>query len=147
MNVKFNQYSPDDLAKLINVDGASIRYLCRLGIIDATNVSDGTSKARWLIPDSEVNYILDVVDKRGKRKLGQTLKMLRGQKNTQESKPKAEEKPKDAVIAGININKVAELTYRVADIKEELANIDARKNQLETELQDIKSTILEVLGV
>ena len=147
MNVGYENCSASDLGKLIGVDGGTIRLYCRQGLINATNVSDGTTNARWLIPDSEVDRVIGIIDDKGKRNLGKQLRFMKAQSETESVvEPEVEDKPEDAVIGGVNITKIADLSYKIADIKEELANIEARKNQLENELDSLKETVLKVYG-
>lgn len=87
MNVAFDQISCADAAKMINVDYTTVVGWCRNGIVNCTNVCDGTSRGRYLLEEEEVDYIKDLVKKFGPRK---AMLWYRKDKNTRQPKPKQE---------------------------------------------------------
>ncbi len=145
MNVSYEHINPADAATILGVSPSVVCSWCRKKYIKATNMSDGEVKARWMIPDAEVQRVSDLITKYGKRMWmthnipQETLPVVIESKPLTEEKvmeyqPTARIEPSDEFV---------DLYYRIKDIKEELNNIEARKNQLMNELEELKQQLMD----
>jgi hypothetical protein len=66
MNAAYNEISCADAAKMIGIEYSSVAKWCKSGKINCANVSGGTSKARYVIQEDEVDYIKHLKQKFGK---------------------------------------------------------------------------------
>lgn len=162
MNAPFNEVSSVDLAKMLKVDRSTVTAWCRSGKIECINVGKGSTNSRWVIPQKEVDYLLKLRKEFGSTRnamlhyenvgtrFGQAiLKEAEEEINRPANKPrtfvddyydavKEEAKPSQK----FDIDDVALKLARVQEIKERLENLDAEKNQLNNELNDLKRDIM-----
>lgn len=168
MNVAFDQISCADAAKMIKVDYTTVVGWCRNGIVNCTNVCDGTSRGRYLLEEDEVAYLQDLVKKFGVRK---AMLWYRKDKDTRYPKPKQEKKPIDVSIVNtddrlqqvmpkveapntsepckteeqIIAEKATKAILYIQDIKARLADLEEEKKGLLAELEECKQEIMELL--
>lgn len=147
MNVSYEHTNPTDAAVIFGVSPSVVCSWCRKKYIQAVNMSDGAVKARWMIPDAEVQRVSDLIAKFGKR-----MWMTHNRdEQVIDAKPLTEEK----VMEDIPVSRTepsdefVDLYYRIRDIKDELKdideqmnNLDARKNQLNHMLEDMKEQLI-----
>jgi DNA-binding transcriptional MerR regulator len=68
MNVAFNEISTSDAAKILGVQKCTIALWCRQGKIRFQDVSNsGSSRPRYLFTDDEIDRVLKLIEKYGKR--------------------------------------------------------------------------------
>lgn len=142
MNVTYDKFNTQDVAKIIGVAPQTITAWVRSGFIKATNVSDGTEKARYMFTDDEVTRVQKLIKDHG------TRKWMMYSKNTtpvivpftddfvtEEPKPKAK----------FDADKIMNKLLKVQDLKEQLENIETERNQVLQEIELIKKEIMEVM--
>lgn len=165
-NVSFEKNSASDAARMLGVGRCTVETWCRNGIINCSNVGDGSKHARWQIDEDEINYILDL-----KKKFGSTKSaMLRYRKNWREGrKPAPVEKElqkticsamgvptivcrDSAVVVGApnsyEQKEVEEITKTIIYARQVKARIEDCKNELsllEKEYEDLKKEIMEAV--
>lgn len=157
-NVSFEKNSASDAARILGVGRCTVETWCRNGIINCSNVGDGSKHARWQIEDDEINYILDL-----KKKFGSTkAAMLRYRKNWRDGrKPAPVEKEvrkethrlstSNAFDNGDSYDEskeVAEITKTIIYARQVKARIEDCKNELsllEKEYEDLKKEIMEAV--
>lgn len=145
MNVSYEHINPADAATILGVTPSVVCSWCRKKYIKAINMSDGSVKARWMIPDAEVQRVSDLMTKYGKRMWMTHNEPQASLPVVIESKPLTEEKvmeyqPESKIEPS---DEFIDLYYKIKDIKEELNNLDARKNQLMHELEDMKQQLMD----
>lgn len=149
MNVKFDSFSTSDVAEILKVSNQSVATWCRKGHIKAVNVSDGTAKARWMIPDSEVDRVSTLMKTYGKVRWchhsSEGIKPV-----TQPSQEIIPEEPKEEIPVRRNdvmenVNKIADIVYKIADLDDEEENLRARLKQIENEREDYKKQVMDLL--
>lgn len=146
MNVKYTEINSADAARMIGVSAQAITAWCRKGLINYTNVSNGTQKARYMLSENEVNYIKELVKEHGTRKF-----MMYYNKN------------RDGVSKVFHTNKVnldhytiparpnddtieiANKFLRIQEIKKELENLELKKVDLNKELEALRDEVMEQL--
>lgn len=166
MNAPFNEVSSVDLAKMLKVDRSTVTAWCRSGKIECINVGKGSTNSRWVIPQKEVDYLLKLRKEFGSMRsamlhyenvgtrFGQAiLKEAEEEINRPANKPrtfvddyydavKEESKPDQE----FDVDNVALKLARVQEIKERLEDLDAEKNQLTNELNDLRSDIMAFIN-
>lgn len=148
MNVAYNENSASDVAKMFGVSYPTVTSWCRLGYIKATNVSDGSKNARWLISDSEVQRISDLIDRHGAR----MWMVYSGTESVEEKVDTVVEKHVAEIVKPVVITTKVEpsedfvdLYWKIKEAKEELENVIARKNQLENLLADYEKQLFNAI--
>ena len=160
MNTPFNEYSAGDVARMLKVDKSTITLWCRKGLIIAKSVSDGAKNARWVIPEKEAEYLRKLCKQYGKRgimkhyeRVGEDLLPVE-ETSVDISKLSIEDKNVSSVepVSSIeettkkfDVDEVALQIARIQDIREELEDIEARKNQLTYELENLRKEVLEFI--
>lgn len=154
MNVPFNKISAADAARMLGVDRCTVQGWCRNGIINFTNVSDGTAVPRYMIEEDEVNYISELLKKFGSTRSA----MLRYRKNWRDGrKPIPVKKP--TVVECENIfqpievpkdedssaDKIANTILYIQQIKERIEDCKAELAQLENEYAELKQEVIDSL--
>ncbi len=202
MNVAFDKLSTGDAAKMIGIDKTTVAAWCRNGLINFTNVSDGTGKARYMLAEDEVMHLKSLFKKYGKRKAMMYYKKdwnticekkLKMTTSAEEAmfidKPElahvddndiskyrpssdvlnsvntvdrlqdcfpnmaiadteqecSEEVFKRASTTKMNPDKILDTIMYIQDIKERLEDLEAEKNQLLKEKEDLVKEIMEFL--
>ena len=166
MNTPFNEYSAGDVARMLKVDKSTITLWCRKGLIVAKSVSEGAKNARWLIPEKEAEYLRKLCKQYGKRgimkhyeRVGQDLLPVEETQVDISSLPHEDEiaLPIEQEVSSIeettntkptkkfDVDEVALQIARIQEIREELEDIEARKNQLTYELEDLRKEVLEFI--
>lgn len=160
MNVAYDQFSTQDVAKIIGITPQTVAAWVRGGVMDATDVSDGTSKARYMFTDEEVTRVQGLIKTYGKQKW--VYKAKKENKKAQkaqavvpfESQPVEQKKPivpfedtlpqaKEKPI--FDADKVMNKLLRVQELKERLEDIEAERNQVLKEIELLKEEIVEVI--
>lgn len=167
MNVGYDKNNCADAARRIGVTMSCVQRWCRENIINCTNVSDGDKKSRYLIDEDEIMYLKKLVKSHGIRK-AMNFYNKDHNKKTNVSKgaiivetnpviPKAVIKAEEPVVvetkhsSGIDekipVKKfdADDLIYhfeRIQDLKEELENLEARRNQINNEIASHRETIM-----
>lgn len=67
MNAPYNEFSAGDVARMLKVDKSTVASWCRDGKIINKNISQGPHNARYLIPESEAEYLRKLCKQYGKR--------------------------------------------------------------------------------
>lgn len=157
MNALYNQNNAADAARMLGVSQAAVASWCRTGKINATNVGDGTDKARWTISDDEVNYIMSLKDKFGSIREA----MFHYKKNWKEGKKPAETKqlkaytPVPVIRDYIPSNKlpkeesetkdIATTISYIQDVKARIADCENELALLKKEYEDLKKEVIDAL--
>ena len=156
MNVTYDKINSTDFAKIIGVAPQTITSWVRAGLLRATNVGDGTDKARYLFSDNEVTRVQHLIAKYGSRKW-----MLYSK---EELKADSNKKKKEVVVMDVpvivrpepkpepeisprrfNADRVMNKILKLQDLKEELENLEAERNQLLGEIELLRKEIMEVI--
>lgn len=66
MNVGYADLNTSDVATMLGVQKCTVSLWCRQGRIRFQNVSDGTSRPRYLFTDDEVERVRKLIDMYGK---------------------------------------------------------------------------------
>ena len=147
MNVKFDQLNTADVARILKVTASCVSAWCRKGYIRGIDISDeGTSNARWLISEEELARIQRCREKHGRNWLMYSMKELQI-----EDGAVAEEDVKEITYVSDytppkqSADKISILYGNLQQAKEELENIEARRNQLINEINNLRNEIVEML--
>lgn len=166
MNVAYNEISCADAARMLGMDYTFVTKLCKAGRINCTNVSEGTEKGRWTIREDEVEYLKHLRQKFGRNYMQKYRKDWRKGKQLAEvvvvkeptNVQQIEEKPKSfikSVVTNItteeftrkkvDIDDIAIKIGLIQDIKDKLEALEVQKNQLNTELEELRKEVMEYL--
>ena len=154
MNVAYNEISVQDAAKMLGVDKSTVAGWCRKNVINFINLSDGTKKGRYMIPENEVQYLKSLAKEHGSMRRA----LMAYRKDWNEKKNK-EEYPTVPVVKSVvtnitveepktkkfNAENIATTISYIQDIKERLNDIEAEKNQLLNELEELRKEVMEYL--
>ena len=148
MNVGFEEFNTEDVAKMLGLTRCTITGWCRNGFIRYQDVSETDSrKPRYLIPESEVNRIKRLIKKYGNRKwllyakedIEEEVIEHKTVEPVMEAKAQSEIKKNDE----FNPDKLMNTLMYIKDIKERLEDIEAERNQLLGELELMKKEIID----
>ncbi len=152
MNVTYDKFNTQDVAKIIGVAPQTITAWVRSGFVNATNVSDGTEKARYMFTDDEVTRIQTLIKTYGTRKWMLYAKSKVEIKSTAlgdvaivAPAPADIKKDKPAQPKKFDADKVMDKILELQDLKERLENLEAERNQLVNEIEMLRKEITEVL--
>lgn len=167
MNTPYNEFSAGDVARMLKVDKSTVAYWCRTGKIVCKDISGGPHNARYLIPETEAEYLRKLCKQYGKRgimkhyeRVGEDLLLPVEETSVDISKlPTTEDEnvspiePVSSIEETANtkptkkfdVDEVALQIARIQEIREELEDIDARKNQLGYELEDLIKEVSEFI--
>lgn len=145
MNVAYDQFSTNDVAKILGTSPQTVTSWLRKGYIEATNVSDGVEKARYMFDDEEVTKVQNLIKHYGgfswmnhveKKTVAKPIALP----VTQIIAPMVEQpKPENTFSADKVMNKI----LKIQDLKEELEDIEARRNQLMAEIETLRNEVME----
>lgn len=154
MNVAFDKISAADAARMLGVDRCTVQGWCRNGIINFTNVGDGTTVPRYMIEEDEVRYISELIKKFGSTRSA----MLRYRKNWRDGrKPVPVKEPTvvecENVFQPIEVtkdkassaDKIANTILYIRQIKERIEDCKAELAQLENEYAELKQEVIDSL--
>ena len=147
MNVTYDNFNTNDVAKIIGVAPQTITAWVRSGYINATNISDGTEKARYMFTDDEVTRVQGLIKQHGTRKWMLYAKQEKQEKQVQAATvivPIAE-LPETKEQKKFDADKIMDKILKVQDLKEQLENLEAERNQVLQEIELIKKEIMEVM--
>lgn len=157
MNVKYTEINTADAARMFGVTTQAVSSWCRKGLINHVNLSDGNQRGRYMLTENECNYIKELIKEHGARKFMMYYKKDREDAvNVYHSKkeqvqlehypvfnPVAPVKEESKKETSMNADQVTNKIMRIQDIKEELEDLDARKNQLNNELEMLRDEIMD----
>lgn len=164
MNVPYNEINARDAAKMIGIDYTTLIKHCRKGAINVSDVGGGKRKPRYMFTENEVEYMRGLKGKYGKRFFGHYDKNW----NVKEEPAIADEQ--ELFVASnedfennkivpviikednlstktekVDIDKIAITIGYIQDIKERLNDLEAEKNQLLKELEELRKEVMDVL--
>lgn len=143
MNAAYNQTSPSDASKVFGVTPQTVTLWCRNGIIRYQDVSAGSARPRYIIPDKEMDRVSGLIKKYGKR----NWMLYNNIKEEVACAPEpiktipAPEEEYTAVWES-EADKVARTILYIKDIKERLEDLEAERNQLIKELEEMRNEVL-----
>lgn len=154
MNVAYNEISCADAAKMIGVDKSTVSAWCRKQVINCVNLSNGNKNGRYMIPEKEVEYLRKLKKDYGSMRQA----MMHYQKDWEENWDNVKE-PENTMIKSVvtnitvenvkpkkfDVDSIATTISYIQDIKERLNDIEAEKNQLNAELEDLRKEVMEYL--
>ena len=158
MNVAYNEISCADAAKMLGVDYSTVTGWCRSERINCIDISDGSKNGRYKLSEDEVQYIKHLKDKFGNQFIRKYRKDWN--KGKQVAEPIVEEKPKTfikSVVTNmttefveehkkkVDIDDIAIKIGLIQDIKDKLEDLEVQKNQLNTELEELRKEVMEYL--
>lgn len=160
MNVKFDEISAQDAARMIGVDYTTITGWCRRNLINYVNVSDGVTKARYKLTSKEVEHLRELSKKHGHRKILLYYKkdwdITMGDNNNEVKdieytyQPIAEQ-PKEEKVEEpkkkFDLDSITTTISYMQDIKERLEDIEAEKNQLLNEYAELKKEVMDSISL
>ena len=151
MNVGFDGYNSVEVGEIMGVDKSSVIYWCRNGYIRYQDVSEpGSTMPRYLFTDDEVSRVKGLRKKYGRawvRHSNEGLTM---------PKPKTE----DTVVPSVaniksSVNEVHDKSNgtngiirrieKVKELKDELNDLEARRNQIMAEIEILKNEIIDAI--
>lgn len=149
MNATYEQTSPSDAGQMLGVSAQTVAAWCRNGIIRSNDISNGTKKARYVIPDDELNRVYNLIQKYGKRKwmLYNELKKKPVGSEPEVYEPEVVES-EDSEYSKYErrfdskADEIARTILYIQDIKERLEDLEAERNQLTTELEQLRNEVL-----
>ena len=152
MNVTYRDISSSDVARMLGLNVTTIAGWCRHGLINCTNISDGTKRARYLISEDEVEYLRRLAKKHGKRNIlkyyhkdwnakPQPVQQLTPEPTTQmatddDLPTRSSRQPFDEDKILNSILYLREVRERIEDCKAELAQLENEYRELKQELID-----------
>lgn len=167
MNTPFNEYSAGDVARMLKLDKSTVSSWCKTGKIICKDISNGPHNARYLIPEKEAEYLRKLCKQYGNKRIlkhyervGEDLLRPVEEASVDISKlPTTEDEnvspiePVSSIEETTNtkptkkfdVDEVALQIARIQEIREELEDIDARKNQLGYELEDLIKEVSEFI--
>ncbi len=164
MNVGFEDFSTKDVAAMIKVNQTTVCDWCKKGRIKNRNLSDGDKSGRYLIPEDEADYLRKLFKKWGKTKamrhydtsrlepilvtsgvVGdyeyENMPVVPEEVETVEN----EETEYSPIPQKVDPDKIAATISYIQDIKERLQDLEAEKNQLLNELEELREEVKSVL--
>lgn len=157
MNVAYNQINCSDASRIIGVDYSTVVGWCRDGKINTINISEGNKNGRYVITETEVDYLKTLKQKFGKQFIRRYRKdWERGrQPATPEQETKLIATIKDTSTNSnfkpIETNEKAdidELAIKIGyiqDLKDKLASLELEKAKLSAQLDELRQEVLEYL--
>lgn len=164
MNVPYNEINARDAAKMIGIDYTTLVKYCRKGTINVSDVGGGKGKPRYLFTENEVEYMKGLKKKYGKRFFGHydknwNVKEEPAIADEQELFVKSNEDFENNKIVPVivkednlltrtekvDIDKIAITIGYIQDIKERLNDLEAEKNQLLKELEELRNEVIAAL--
>ena len=175
MNVSYKDINAADAARMLGLNMSTVQGWCRNGIIKFVDVSEPDSKkARYMLSESEVEYIKKLIKKHGIRKAMMYYKKDHDVKVKEEKEvesgvgnipwymdvdteaienevkkelciPVEEPKEKAAPIK-LDADKIATTIMYIQDIKERIEDCKAELNQLQNEYEQLKKEISDVVN-
>ena len=157
MNVAYNQINCSDASRIIGVDYSTVVRWCRDGKINATNISEGTEKGRYVITETEVDYLKTLKQKFGRHFIRRYRKDW--ERGRQPATPEQETKP-IAILKDTSANTnfkpietnekadIDELAIKIGyiqDLKDKLASLELEKAKLSAQLDALRQEVLEYL--
>lgn len=150
MNVAYNQINCQDASRIIGVDYTTVVGWCHDGKINSTNISEGTTRGRYMITEEEVDYLKMLKQKFGKQFIRRYRKDW--QRGKQPAQTETDVKPiaiiKDFQYADTDSVKpvkekadIDELAIKIGyiqDLKEQIA-------KLQSELETLRKEVMEYL--
>ena len=164
MNVGFEDFSTKDVAAMLKIDQHTVCDWCRKGRIRNRNLSDGDKSARYLIPEDEAEYLRKLFKKWGKTKAMRHYDVTRiepvlvtsGVVGNYECENMPVVPEEDEMVVNeeneyspipqkVDPDKIAATISYIQDIKERLQDLEAEKNQLLNELEELREEVKSVL--
>lgn len=172
MNAAYNEISCADAAKMLGMEYSSVAKWCKAGRINCVDVSGGTSRARYVIPEDEVDYLKHLKQKFGRGYMKKYRKDWKRGHQLAESvavttikdvvyvEPTKEEGQQNinpaatikSVITDVvpakkkaDIDELAIKIGYIQDIKDKLEELEIQKNQLTAELESLRREVMEYL--
>lgn len=148
MNVKYEDFSPEDAAKIMHVHYTTVCGWCKNGVINFQDVSEpGSKKPRYLLTDFEVYRIRDLIQKYGTRKW-----MLYYDKSKKPSNDIPKEAAKETIMVEttkvekpLDDDAILTTILRIRDLKERRENLEAELNQINNAIDLLKQKIMEAI--
>lgn len=139
MNAAYNQTSAADAARIFGVAPQTVTLWCRNKIIKYQDISEaGSKKARYVIPDNEVDRVHALIQKYGKRN-------WMFSNNDEEPQTREEEEVMSNSTETryeSKADEIARTIIYIQDIKERLEDLEAERNQLVNELETMRNEVL-----
>ena len=154
MNVAYDRFDSNDVAKILGVAPQTVTYYVRHGFMSATNVSDGNSKARYMFTDEEVTRVQKLMKQYGKygwkTHSNDTEGTLIVKEPTVQEQHEFEFDEFDKLVVKnatpeFNPDKLMNKILKLRDLEEECGNVKARYNQICKEIAMIKNDIKQEL--
>ena len=131
MNATYDQTSPSDAGQMLGVAAQTVAAWCRNGIIKSNDISNGTKRARYVIPDDELNRVYDLIQKHGKRRwmlYNKPKEVIISEPDPVTYDPVVQEQPKYEARFDSKADQIAKTILYIQDIKERLEDIEAERN-------------------
>lgn len=149
MNVAYDKFSSQDVAKILGVAPQPVTCWVRKGYMASTNVSDGNEKARYLFTDEEVTRVQELMKQYGKfswarhsHDLGGVIVSQLDEVPTIKEVPVTENEFTDNHLTSTDVDKLMNKILRLQELKEECDNVKARYNQLCKEITMLREEII-----
>lgn len=146
MNVAYDKFNTQDVAKIIGVAPQTITAWVRSGLIKAINISDGTEKARYMFTDDEVTRVQNLIKEHGTKKwMLYSKKEVEAKKDIKLAIITAPQITEQASAKKFDADKIMDKILKLQDLKEQLENLEAERNQVMNEIEALRKEVMEVI--
>lgn len=150
MNVTYDNFNSSDVAKILGVAPQTVTYYVRHGFMKAVDMSDGSSKGRYMFTDDEVTRVQKLMKEHGKYSW---TKYVRNdvapveEPTVEVNDTHIEEDVHDTgvVITSFDSDKLMNKILKLKELEEESYNLKARYNQVCKEITMLKEEIISQL--
>ncbi|MBO7452217.1 MAG: helix-turn-helix domain-containing protein [Clostridiales bacterium] len=152
MNVRYDSINTEDAATMLGVSKKTITNWCRDRLIDFTDLSDGTHKARYMFDIEELNRVQQAMALYGKYKWARHVHTERKAVEVAKQNEVIVNNKEDVTVEVNTVSakekeneKILLLVDRIRDFKEELENLECRRKQVEGEIDLLRKELNELI--
>ena len=138
MNVSYENINTNDAATMLGVHYTTVAYWCRHKLIRYTDMSDGTSKPRYMFTADELDRVNNLITKYGKK--GWTRHSMEGLDVTNIEPVKAEA-VKPVMVTTDPEDYIPDNTDEVVDYVKKIRALKIQRDKLLNELDSIDEAI------
>lgn len=145
MNADYKEISSVDAAKIFKVTPQTVSCWCRSGILRFQDAAGPNSnKPRYVIPEYEVNRVRELIKKYGSRKwlLYNDISKQEEIKESEVMKSEILVENEPTIPSKLTPEKVVNTIMYIQEIREHLEDLEAERNQLLNELEELRNEVL-----
>ena len=140
MNVTYEHLNTDDVAKTLGVSKCTVTMWCRNGHIKYTNVSDGNKKPRYMYDEKEVERVMDLMAKYGKRDWIAHSKAIEKQ-----AQAETHDITTVSISEDMGDDELISTVQKYRALKKQLEELDNEREKIKDALNTLKEKVLEEL--